>query len=117
MRKKFYLVNVPINKDFLRHASLGTLVSSCNNTEREIKRFLVMQTIVRFSSTLWIVFFDVKVKVLLKECEEARGSVVSTTSSIGLDDLTQSYNEVSSSSEVISKRLVTFRYFLFSYST
>lgn len=49
-------------------------------------------------------------KVLLKECEEARGSVVSTTSSIGLDDLTQSYNEVSSSSEVISNRLVTFRY-------
>ncbi|XP_046856770.1 nucleoprotein TPR-like isoform X3 [Xenia sp. Carnegie-2017] len=50
-----------------------------------------------------------QVKVLLKECEEARGSVVSTTSSMGLDELTQSYNEVSSSSEVISKRLVTFR--------
>ena len=56
-------------------------------------------------------FVNVKVKVLLKECEEARGSVVSTTSSIALDELTQSYDEVSSSSEVISKRLVTFRYF------
>ena len=60
-------------------------------------------------------FVNVKVKVLLKECEEARGSVVSTTSSIALDDLTQSYDEVSSSSEVISKRLVTFRYVVILY--
>ncbi|XP_028412966.1 nucleoprotein TPR-like isoform X2 [Dendronephthya gigantea] len=50
-----------------------------------------------------------QVKVLLKECEEARGSVVSTTSSIVLDDLAHSHDEVSSSSEVISSRLVTFR--------
>jgi hypothetical protein len=61
---------------------------------------------------MFIAFSDVQVKVLLKECEEARGSVVSTTSSIGLDELTRSHNEVSSSSEVISNRLVTFRYFL-----
>lgn len=58
---------------------------------------------------LQFVSCDFQVKVLLKECEEARGSVVSTTSSIGLDDLMKSNDEVSSSSEVISKKLVTFR--------
>ena len=44
--------------------------------------------------------------MLLKECEEARGGVVSSESGLG----PMSSAEVTSSSQVISEHLVTFRY-------
>ena len=46
-----------------------------------------------------------QVQVLLKECEEARGGVVSSESGLG----PMSSAEVTSSSQVISEHLVTFR--------
>lgn len=46
-----------------------------------------------------------QVQVLLKECEEARGGVVSSESSMH----PMSSAEVTSSSQVISEHLVTFR--------
>ena len=47
---------------------------------------------------------DCSVQVLLKECEEARGGVVRTS-----HDLDVSSTSISSSSQVISEQLVTFR--------
>ncbi|CAH1773591.1 unnamed protein product, partial [Owenia fusiformis] len=46
-----------------------------------------------------------QVRMLLKELEEARGTVVSKTD----EDMNVSHNEVSSSSNLISEKLVTFR--------
>ncbi len=46
-----------------------------------------------------------QVRMLLKELEESRGTVVTT----GRDDLNLSSSEVSSSSQLISEKLVSFR--------
>ena len=46
-----------------------------------------------------------QVRMLLKELEESRGNVVTT----GRDDLNMSSSEVSSSSQLISEKLVSFR--------
>ncbi len=50
-----------------------------------------------------------QVRMLLKELEEARGTVVTT----GRDDLNISSDEVSSSSQLISEKLVSFRSVVF----
>lgn len=50
-------------------------------------------------------FIVQQVQVLLKECEEARGGVVSSEERVQ----PMSSTEVTSSSQVISKHLVTFR--------
>ena len=47
----------------------------------------------------------ISLQVLLKECEEARGGVVSTSMSHDL-----SSDDISSSSQVISQHLVAFRW-------
>ena len=48
------------------------------------------------------------VQVLLKECEEARGGVASSTSSLSYAGLTDTA-DISSSSQVITQELVDFR--------
>ena len=50
-----------------------------------------------------IVLFFLRLQVLLKECEEARGGVASSYSSHDMS------HDVSSSSQVISEQLVVFR--------
>ena len=48
-----------------------------------------------------------QVRMLLKELEEARGTIVS--SDVTMDTTDISVQEVSSSSQIISEKLVTFR--------